>query len=177
MWGGLLFATAFSMLGFGQYLAGFSPVVPVVGSALGMAALLTLVHYRGVKETGSLQNVIVILLVVLIVAFIAFGFTVFDASLLTPFAPEGWGAVGLTAGTVFVTFIGVEVIATSAEEIKDPARNLPLSMIAAVVTPTLLECSRCSSRPGRYRSLSSRPRIPRSRASPRSSSARSARSR
>jgi amino acid transporter len=108
MWGGLMFATAFYMLGFGQYLAGLSPIVPVFGSALAMAALLTLVNYRGVKETGSLQNVIVILLVVLIVGFIVFGLTILDVSLLTPFAPQGWGAVGLTAGTVFVSFIGFE---------------------------------------------------------------------
>lgn len=44
----------------------------------------------------------------------------------------------MTAATVYVTFIGFEVIATSAEEIKNPGRNLPLSMIASVLTPTLL---------------------------------------
>ncbi len=138
MWAGLMFATAFYMLGFGQYLAGLHPIFPIIASALFMGALLILVNYRGVKETGSLQNVIVILLVVLIIGFIVFGLTAIDPSLLDPFAPEGWGAVGLTAGTVFVTFIGFEVIATSAEEIKNPGRNLPLSMIAAVVTPTIL---------------------------------------
>ncbi len=138
MWAGLMFATAFYMLGFGQYLAGLHPIFPIIASALVMGTLLTLVNYRGVKETGSLQNVIVILLVVLIIGFIVFGLTAIDPSLLEPFAPEGWGAVGLTAGTVFVTFIGFEVIATSAEEIKNPGRNLPLSMIAAVVTPTIL---------------------------------------
>ena len=138
MWAGLMFATAFYMLGFGQYLAGLHPVFPVIASALVMGVLLTLVNYRGVKETGSLQNVIVIVLVVLIIGFIAFGLVAIDPALLDPFAPEGWGAVGLTAGTVFVAFIGFEVIATSAEEIKDPGRNLPLSMIAAVVTPTVL---------------------------------------
>ncbi len=138
MWAGLMFATAFYMLGFGQYLAGLHPIFPIIASALAMGALLTLVNYRGVKETGSLQNVIVILLVVLIIGFIAFGLAAIDPTLLDPFAPEGWGAVGLTAGTVFVTFIGFEVIATSAEEIKNPGRNLPLSMIAAVVTPTIL---------------------------------------
>ncbi len=138
MWAGLMFATAFYMLGFGQYLAGLHPLFPIIASALVMGALLTLVNYRGVKETGSLQNVIVILLVVLIIGFIAFGLAAIDPTLLDPFAPEGWGAVGLTAGTVFVTFIGFEVIATSAEEIKNPGRNLPLSMIAAVVTPTIL---------------------------------------
>ncbi len=138
MWAGLMFATAFYMLGFGQYLAGLHPIFPIIASALAMGALLTLVNYRGVKETGALQNVIVILLVVLIIGFIAFGLAAIDPTLLDPFAPEGWGAVGLTAGTVFVTFIGFEVIATSAEEIKNPGRNLPLSMIAAVVTPTIL---------------------------------------
>ena len=138
MWAGLMFATAFYMLGFGQYLAGLHPLFPIIASALVMGALLTLVNYRGVKETGSLQNIIVILLVVLIIGFIVFGLAAIDPTLLEPFAPEGWGAVGLTAGTVFVTFIGFEVIATSAEEIKNPGRNLPLSMIAAVVTPTIL---------------------------------------
>lgn len=139
MWAGLMFATAFYMLGFGQYLfdqpAG---VLLVTLAALAMASLLVAINYRGVKETGSLQNVIVIALIGLIFVFLAVGLVSIDTDLLTPFAPEGWSAVGATAGTVFVTFIGFEVIATSAEEIKDPGRTLPLSMIAAVVTPTIL---------------------------------------
>ncbi|OIB56474.1 amino acid permease [Natrialba sp. SSL1] len=139
MWAGLMFATAFYMLGFGQYLLDQSSGAPaVVVAALGMAALLVAVNYRGVKETGSLQNVIVILLVLLILVFITVGIARIDTTLLDPFAPDGWGAVGATVGTVFVAFIGFEVVATSAEEIKDPGRNLPLSMIAAVLTPTAL---------------------------------------
>ncbi|MCU4742191.1 amino acid permease [Natronoglomus mannanivorans] len=140
MWGGLMFATAFYMLGFGQYLLNQpSDALLVVLAALIMASLLVAINYRGVKETGSLQNVIVISLVGLILVFITVGLVSVNPDLLTPFtAGEGWAAVGATAGTVFVTFIGFEVIATSAEEIKDPGRNLPLSMIAAVVTPTIL---------------------------------------
>ena len=138
MWGGLMFATAFYMLGFGRYLTGLHPDAPIVAAAVAAAVLLVLINYRGVKETGSLQNVIVLTLVGLILVFIAFGIGAIDTELLTPFFPEGgWITVAGTAGTVFVTFIGFEVIATSAEEIKDPGRNLPLSMIAAVVTPTL----------------------------------------
>ncbi|WP_255171583.1 amino acid permease [Natrononativus amylolyticus] len=139
MWAGLMFATAFYMLGFGQYLTNQpSDALVVILAGLAMAAVLVAVNYRGVKETGSLQNVIVILLVGLIFVFIAVGLVNLEPGLLDPFAPAGWGAVGATAGTVFVTFIGFEVIATSAEEIKRPGRNLPLSMIAAVVTPTIL---------------------------------------
>ncbi|MFC4438009.1 MULTISPECIES: amino acid permease [Natrialbaceae] len=141
MWAGLMFATAFYMLGFGQYLLNQpSDALTVILAGLVMASLLVGINYRGVKETGSLQNIIVILLVGLITLFIAVGLTNIDTSLLDPFVREGegWPVVAATAGTVFVTFIGFEVIATSAEEIKDPGRNLPLSMIAAVVTPTIL---------------------------------------
>ncbi|SEH14336.1 Amino acid transporter [Natronorubrum sediminis] len=141
MWAGLMFATAFYMLGFGQYLLDQpSDAFAVILAGLVMASLLVAINYRGVKETGSLQNVIVILLLGLIVVFILVGLLAIDTDLLTPFVPEGEGypVVAATAGTVFVTFIGFEVIATSAEEIKNPGRNLPLSMIAAVVTPTIL---------------------------------------
>jgi amino acid transporter/nucleotide-binding universal stress UspA family protein len=138
MWAGLMFASAFYMLGFGQYLTYFLPMgdTGVAVAALVMAGILTGVNYYGVKETGALQNVIVIGLVGLIVVFVAFG--VLNVDSLGEFNPEGWGTVAATVGTVYVTFIGFEVIATSAEEIKNPSRNLPLSMIAAVVTPTLM---------------------------------------
>lgn len=138
MWAGLMFASAFYMLGFGQYLTYFHPDLPVAVAALAMAAILIGVNYRGVKETGSLQTVIVLLLVGIILVFIAFGVLNVDPGTLQPFNPHGWTAVATTAGIIYVAFIGFEVIATSAEEIRNPSRNLPLSMVAAVVTPTLL---------------------------------------
>ncbi|GGM49037.1 amino acid permease [Haloarcula argentinensis] len=147
MWAGLTFASAFYMIGFGQYLlpglgkyigflAGWGEIGITV-AALVMAALLTGVNYYGVKETGALQNVIVLTLVGLIVAFLGLG-AASGPTIGTFLPPEGWPAVAATIGTVYVTFIGFEVIATSAEEIKNPSRNLPLAMIAAVVTPTLM---------------------------------------
>ena len=146
MWAGLTFASAFYMLGFGQYLLPLlTPHVDILAemtglgktvAALGMAMLLTGVNYYGVKETGDLQNVIVITLVGLILAFLSLG--LLSGPTIGEFNPEGWPAVAATVGTVYVSFIGFEVIATSAEEIKNPSRNLPLAMIAAVVTPTIL---------------------------------------
>jgi amino acid transporter/nucleotide-binding universal stress UspA family protein len=140
MWAGLMFASAFYMLGFGQYLTYFAPLgaTGVAVAALVMSIVLTLVNYVGVKETGALQNVVVIGLVGIIIVFIAFGLLGYSPETMGEFNPFGWGAVAATAGTVYVSFIGFEVIATSAEEIKNPSRNLPLSMIAAVVTPTLM---------------------------------------
>jgi APA family basic amino acid/polyamine antiporter len=146
MWAGLTFASAFYMIGFGQYLlpglgqyVGFLSGWGEVGitvAALVMAAFLTAVNYYGVKETGALQNVIVLTLVGLILAFLGLG--ILSGPTIGEFNPYGWPTVAATVGTVYVTFIGFEVIATSAEEIKNPSRNLPLAMIAAVVTPTLM---------------------------------------
>ncbi len=136
MWIGLMFASAFYMRGFGRYIAS-NPYMILI-AALIMATLLVGVNYRGVKETGSLQNVIVILLVALIFVFIALGVFYVDINNLTPFASKGWSNVATAVGTLYVSFIGFEVIASSAEEIKNPEKNLPLSMIAAVLTPTAL---------------------------------------
>ncbi|WP_445665418.1 amino acid permease [Fodinibius sp. AD559] len=137
MWGGLMFATAFYMLGFGQYLTFFYGNMPVAASALVMAAMLVGINYRGVKEVGAFQNIIVILLIGCILVFLSFGVFNIDWDVFQPFNPSGWGAVAATAATVYVSFVGFEVIATSAEEIKNPGRNLPLSMIASVLTPTI----------------------------------------
>lgn len=146
MWAGLTFASAFYMIGFGQYLLpGLGQYIGVLAgwgetgitvAALVMAALLAGVNYYGVKETGALQNVIVLSLVGLIVGFLGLG--LLSSPTIQEFNPNGWPAVAATIGTVYVSFIGFEVIATSAEEIKNPSRNLPLAMIAAVVTPTLM---------------------------------------
>jgi len=100
MWAGLMFATAFYMLGFGQYLLDQpSTAIGVVVAAVVMAALLTLLNYRGVKETGSFQNYIVIALVGLILVFILIGLPQIDTGLLQPFtAGQGWAAVGGNCG-------------------------------------------------------------------------------
>ncbi|PTD94100.1 amino acid transporter [archaeon SCG-AAA382B04] len=136
MWIGLMFSSAFYMRGFGQYVANGN--LGIVAAALIMAAILTGVNYYGVKETGGLQNIIVILLIGLIVLFISIGIFHVDISNLTPFVTNGWNNVATAIGTLYVSFIGFEVIASSAEEIKKPQKNLPLSMIAAVLTPTSL---------------------------------------
>jgi basic amino acid/polyamine antiporter, APA family len=138
MWTGLMFATAFYMLGFGQYMTYFFGDLPVQYAALVMAALLVFINFRGVKETSVLQNVIVAGLIGLIIVFVSVGVFDVDMETLRPFNPQGWGAVAALSATLYVSFIGFEVIATSAEEIKRPGRNLPLAMIASVLTPTVL---------------------------------------
>lgn len=136
LWSGLTFASAFYMLGFGQYLVEIYGGITISVAALIMAVILILVNIYGVGEAGKLQNLIVTILIGIIIVFLVFGLPWIDADNLRPFNPEGFSAVMMTVGTVFVSFIGFEVIADIAEEVKNPSRNIPLAMVGSVITAT-----------------------------------------
>lgn len=137
-WIGLVFASAFYAVGFARYLSFFHEGLPIVGVALVLAALLTVLNYRGASGAGYLQDLIVVTLLVLMTVFVGVGVFHVSAETLTPVNPEGWSAVIATTGTVYVALIGFGLIAAAAGSIEQPARNLPLAMVASVVLPTIL---------------------------------------
>ena len=147
-WMGLAFASAFYAIGFGSYVAGFLPGLavglgPVALSssqvyALGAGGLFIAVNYIGAKETGQLQNVVVITLVAILAVFIGACAWHADLTTLTPIAPKGWGAVMPATALVFVSFLGFAKITTVGEEIKNPGRNLPLAIIGSVLIVTAI---------------------------------------
>ncbi len=147
-WIGLTFASAFYMFGFGQYIAEF---VSVPGIALGPlaftgpeiialcgAVFFTVVNYVGAKETGRLQNVIVITLVGILTVFTLFGVMNADLETLRPIAPDGFSALLPVTGLVFVSYLGFVQITSVAEEIKNPGRNLPIAIVGSVVIVTTI---------------------------------------
>ena len=142
MWTGLMFASAFYMVGFGQYIV--APIPGLDGRhfviALGLLglALLVGVNYYGTDESSALQNVMIGTETAIVVVFVAVGLFFIDSANLTPFAPTGPTGIIATTGIVFVSFLGFEIIATVAGEIKNPGRTIPLSMILSVVSVTLL---------------------------------------
>jgi amino acid transporter/nucleotide-binding universal stress UspA family protein len=146
-WMGLAFASAFYMVGFGKYTAnifGFSggldlgivtfPWVKFV--ALGGAALFVVVNYVGAKETGRLQNVIVVLLVIILTVFTAVGTTRANPANLP--AATGVGPMLATTGLIFVSYLGFVQITSVAEEIQEPGKNLPRAVIGSVVIVTVI---------------------------------------
>ncbi|MFB6108289.1 MAG: amino acid permease [Haloplanus sp.] len=147
-WMGLAFASAFYMYGFGQYVGVFLPapglsVGPLALSsakviALVGAALFVLVNYVGAKETGRLQNVIVVTLVGILAVFTLAGATHADLRTLRPLAPNGLGPLLPVTGLVFVSYLGFVQITSVAEEIKDPGRNLPRAVIGSVLIVTVV---------------------------------------
>ncbi len=148
-WLGLVFASAFYLMGFGYYLADIAQTldvsagVPVVGTALVTGVVLTGVSITGTKNTGSLQGGIVAVLLVVLAGFLGHGsldaLRFFGRTRVPEaFAPYGYLSVLTTAALVFTSYLGFAQIATVAGEIKDPARNLPLAMVGSVVLVGLL---------------------------------------
>jgi len=147
-WMGLAFASAFYMIGFGGFLI---ELVGVPGVNLGIVALSPTqvaalvagvafvgVNYVGAKETGRLQNIIVITLVSILTVFTIVGALNADLSTLTPVAPFGYGSLLPGTALVFVSFLGFAKITTVAEEIRNPGRNLPLAIVGSVVIVTIM---------------------------------------
>lgn len=146
-WMGLAFASAFYCIGFGQYLATLAPIGGVlflneiqIGALIAGMAFVG-VNYVGAKETGGIQTVIVTLLLAILTVFAVAGWFSFDYATLAGsggLAPFGTGAILPGTALVFVSFLGYAKIATVAEELKNPGRNLPIAIIGSVAIVTVL---------------------------------------
>jgi amino acid transporter/nucleotide-binding universal stress UspA family protein len=142
MWTGLMFASAFYMIGFGQYIVGPIPGLSgrtlVVGFGLLGLALITGVNYYGTEESSGAQNMMIGTELAIVLVYTGMGLFFIDTANLADFAPTGVGGIVATTGTVFVTFLGFEIIATVAGEVKKPGKLIPLTMVLSVVSVTLL---------------------------------------
>ncbi|WP_416840747.1 amino acid permease [Haloferax sp. DFSO52] len=147
-WMGLAFASAFYMTGFGQYVVTFLSVPslvigPVVISGVKLVALaggllFVFINYVGAKETGKLQNAIVLILLAILAVFTVFGLLNADLAKLRPFIPPDKGVSPLlpVTGLIFVSYLGFVQITSVAEEIKDPGKNLPRAVLGSVIIVT-----------------------------------------
>ncbi len=137
IWLSLTVAIAFYLVGTGEFLAQVSPV-PEVAGALAGAVLLLVLNVVGAKFSGSVQVAIVLALMVILGIFVVGGILQAEVANLSPFLPEGGGAVLSTTALVFVSFLGFVKIAAVAEEIKEPEKNLPRALIGSVALVTVL---------------------------------------
>lgn len=106
--------------------------------ALGIIILITWLVYRGMKESRNASNAMVIVKLAVILLVLAVGVFYIDTANWDPFAPNGISGILKGVSAVFFAYIGFDAISTTAEECKDPQRDLPRGMMWAIVICTIL---------------------------------------
>ena len=140
-WFSLSFKSAFALIGIGAFAVLVKPdITPIEIKMIAVTAcvVFTILNLLSVKMTGRVQVLLVMALISILVLYIGRGFIETQPARYTPFMPNGFWSVVSTAGLVFVSFGGLTKIASVAEEIKNPSRNIPLGMLLSFGVVTLL---------------------------------------
>jgi len=118
------------------HIAGIPIVIHVPAFAIVM--LITVLLLRGVKESVTANNIVVVIKLLALGLFIAVGATHINTANLHPFAPNGFTGIHQGAAIVFFAYIGFDAISTAAEETKNPQRNLPIGILGGLAICTFI---------------------------------------
>jgi APA family basic amino acid/polyamine antiporter len=144
---------AASSLGFSEYLASAFPGLALAESAvllkkaiaIGVIVILAAVHLRGMAFGSRVQNYLTVGKVVLIVAFVAVGFVLgqgdtanFQARTAGDATPTNWRVIGLSLMWIMFAYSGWNAAGYIGSEIREPRRNLPLSLMLGTGTVIVL---------------------------------------
>lgn len=132
-----------------DYIAGQGFVA--TGNIVNLPAVLIIVALTaflivGIQESAWLNNLAVICKVAVIIAFIIFGALYVDSQNWIPFIPPpgpepgqfGWGGILRGAGVIFFAYIGFDAVSTTAQEAKNPQRDMPIGILGSLVVCTVL---------------------------------------
>ncbi len=106
--------------------------------ALMIIIFITWLVYRGMKESRNASNLMVVIKLCVILLVIAVGVFYVDTDNWNPFAPNGITGILKGVSAVFFAYIGFDAISTTAEECKNPQRDLPRGMMWAIIICTIL---------------------------------------
>lgn len=131
-WFSLSLKAAFALVGMAAYVKlitalGIKPV------AAFLCLVFVMLNLIGIKQAARTQVVLVLGLFAALLFYIFWGFSSIQLERFTPFAPFGAASIFATAGFVFISYGGLTKIASIAEEINNPSRNVPLGMILSLV--------------------------------------------
>jgi basic amino acid/polyamine antiporter, APA family len=116
-----------------------------VPAVLIVAALAT-ICYIGIRQTSAFNSVIVTIKVAVVLMFVFLGVGYMQHANWHPFIPPntgtfglyGWSGVLAASGVIFFAYIGFDAISTTAQETKNPQRDMPIGILASLVVCTIL---------------------------------------
>lgn len=143
-WLALVFKSAFALIGMGAYLAIYASV-PIKPLAAALTIAFGTLNVVGAKESSWLQRILVTVLVGVLGFYVSQGiFSVWGGNAaggsaeFAPFFTEGTRGFLATIGIVFVSYAGLTKVASVAEEVRNPDRNIPLGMGLSLLTATAI---------------------------------------
>jgi len=140
-WFSLAFKSAFALLGIGAFTTIIFPSITyghVKLIAIFFCFLFMIINIISAKHSVKVQNWLVIGLLSILIFFIAFGLKEVRLENFNSFNRGSVKDLFATAGLIFISYSGLTKIASVAEEIKNPNKNLPLGMILTFVVVTLI---------------------------------------
>jgi APA family basic amino acid/polyamine antiporter len=118
--------------------------LPAAGIILVITALLA----RGTKESGAVNSIIVLIKLLIVAFFIIVGVQhINNVNYHLPAGPQtglggyfpfGWGGMLGGAAFIFFAYIGFDAVSTTAEEARNPGKDLPFGIIASLLICTIL---------------------------------------
>src|SRR6476646_6320423 len=124
----------------------FTPTGSLVNlPAMILIGLLTVILVIGIKESARFNNVIVFLKVAIVLLVIVFGFMFVNTANWHPFiSPSegpgkyGWDGIARGGGVIFFAYIGFDAVSTTAQEAKNPQRDMPIGILGSLAVCTVL---------------------------------------
>ncbi|MGA9596646.1 MAG: amino acid permease, partial [Acidimicrobiia bacterium] len=131
VWFSMVFKSAFALVGLGDYLQLFDdlPARPV---AAALAVGVIVLNITGAKTTARFQSMLIAVVLGVLGWFVIRGAGAVSSTQFEPFLSEGYKGLLSATGLVFVSFIGVTKVASIAEEVRNPSRNVPAGILLSV---------------------------------------------
>lgn len=142
-WFSLSLKSAFSLIGIGAFATLINPNITewhIKLIAVVFCAFFTIFNLISVKLTGKIQVFLVILLIISLFLYISRGAMSLNVHNYVPFMPFGGHKLLAATGMVFISFGGLTKVASIAEEVKNPAKNIPYGMILSFCVVLLIYC-------------------------------------
>jgi APA family basic amino acid/polyamine antiporter len=125
-------------IGLGSYVASLFPAVPVTPTAILAVLMLTLLNLVGIKQSSIFNVVLVLLKISALFLFAIVGLLHLNFSLYQPFMPNGVRGVLNGAALIFFAYIGFGRPTTAAEEIENPEKTVPRSIVLSLALSTVI---------------------------------------
>ena len=136
-WFSLCMKTSFALVGMSAFVGLIVDIdIRIIGLIL--CAIFLLINIIGIKEASKLQVVLVFGIFAILIVYIFAGLPNVQVKNIENFMPNGITSIFTTAGLVFVSYGGLLKVASVAEEVKNPARTIPLAMIFALLIVSIL---------------------------------------